>query len=255
MQNLLSKNGIIGHNTIADVLNDSIYEVIRIKDAQPIFFREHLLRMERSCQLLSRRGFHHAQIKRWVMALIWRADIVNHNIRIDILNDQLYIRPIPSHYPSKTQYLEGVDTKIMDYERPLPGAKVSNQSLVEIAQEIRTRENVFEVLLCDRSLRLTEGARSNLFFIKNDRLYTAPESLVLKGVTRDVIMTHAPATVIEQAVKKQDISTFDACFLTGTSIDALPVRRIDEVCFETMSHPLYLKCSALFESVDSIKKI
>lgn len=31
---------------------------------------------------------------------------------------------------------------------------------------------------------ITEGSKSNVFFIKNNVIYTPPENMVLKGITR-----------------------------------------------------------------------
>ena len=92
------------------------------------------------------------------------------------------------------------------------------------------------MLLVDRNERITEGSRSNVFFVKGNRFYTAPDSMVLSGVTRKKVMeclADLEFTIVEEAVFTSEISTFDAVFLTGTSPKVLPVRSIGKQVFNT----------------------
>ena len=43
---------------------------------------------------------------------------------------------------------------------------------------------LYEVLLVDRNGRITEGSRSNVFFVKGNKFYTGPSAMVLVGITR-----------------------------------------------------------------------
>jgi branched-chain amino acid aminotransferase len=95
---------------------------------------------------------------------------------------------------------------------------------------------LYEVLLVDRHGRITEGSRSNVFFVKGNRFYTAPASQVLGGVTRKKVLQclHGLGfTVIVEAVSAIEIGSFEAVFLTGTSPGVLPVNYIDAVYFKT----------------------
>ena len=82
---------------------------------------------------------------------------------------------------------------------------------------------------------ITEGSRSNVFFVNGNKFYTAPASKVLVGVTRTKVIEcidELDFTVIEEAVLASQTGMFDAVFLTGTSPKVLPVNSIDSIHFE-----------------------
>ncbi|GKT16952.1 Aminotransferase class IV like protein, partial [Aduncisulcus paluster] len=93
--------------------------------------------------------------------------------------------PVKSHYPDKSVYASGVQTEILKSERANPTAKIYHDTLIETVNVLREETGVFEVLLSDRNGCLTEGSRSNLFFVKGDCVYSAPEDDILHGITRE----------------------------------------------------------------------
>lgn len=79
---------------------------------------------------------------------------------------------------------------------------------------------------------ITEGSRSNVFFVKDEIFYTAPESKVLVGITRQKViecLRQLNFELVEKAVSAAEISQFDAAFLTGTSPKVLPVSLIGKL--------------------------
>ncbi len=95
--------------------------------------------------------------------------------------------------------------------------------------------------------QLTEGAVSNLFFIKNGRLYTPPvESGLLPGIIRSYLCQCYD--VIEKPLYPEDIRTFDECFLTNSLMGLMPVRRFGTVAFpvsqETQTAALFRRYEA-----------
>ncbi|WP_443110713.1 aminotransferase class IV [Caloramator sp. mosi_1] len=81
---------------------------------------------------------------------------------------------------------------------------------------------------------ITEGSRSNIFFIKGSKLYTAPKEDVLVGITRIKVIEIANKLgfeVVEDKIKVSQISEFEACFLTGTSPKVLPISYIDSYAY------------------------
>jgi branched-chain amino acid aminotransferase len=82
------------------------------------------------------------------------------------------------------------------------------------------------VLLVDRNGQITEGSRSNVFFIKDGEVFTAPADKVLLGVTRSKIIEIIKGMGVrlhEEAVSAGDIGSFDAAFISGTSPKVLPI--------------------------------
>ena len=101
---------------------------------------------------------------------------------------------------------------------------------------------------CDEALMLnlegyvSEGSVDNLFIVRDGVLATPPLSDgMLRGITRDVVMQVALGLGIrceQVSLRVEDLRRADECFLTGTGAELIPVRRIDEHEFATVSAPL-----------------
>jgi branched-chain amino acid aminotransferase len=97
------------------------------------------------------------------------------------------------------------------------------------------KQNLYEVLLVDHFNRVTEGSRSNVFFVKNDSLVTPPANEVLLGITRQKTILLAKTNgiqVLEQEVTLDALPHFQAAFITGTSPKILPVAQIGKCRFD-----------------------
>ena len=151
-----------------------------------------------------------------------------------------YVYQIPHSYPPEEAYEQGVDTVTLRAMRENAEVKYINSNLRETTNAIIKEKNVYEVLLVDDDDCITEGSRSNVFFVQGDTLRTAPLPYVLPGTSRKRVLAlcekdHIP--VIERKVNLRELSSFDAAFITGTSPLVLPIRRIDDQLFNP-SHPL-----------------
>jgi D-alanine transaminase len=75
---------------------------------------------------------------------------------------------------------------------------------------------------------ITECSHSNIFFVKNNVLYTHPESnFILSGVTRKNVLALARSNnirVIEEAVTSSE--EFQEVFITNTSSEIIPVTEL-----------------------------
>lgn len=216
--------------------NASIYEVVRILEGRPVFLKEHLERMEGSFEIL---GWPVPEameaLGRNVGAYIARSNLLNGNLklvmdRLDTSRPRSLIYEIPSRYPEAALYETGVDTITRVLERKDPGAKRSNPALREAVDRIRAREGIYEVLLVDRHGHVTEGSRSNVFFVQGERLATPPDKGVLPGITRMKVLDFCRMRGIgveSVDIKAESLEAFEGAFLSGTSIHLLPVRSIN----------------------------
>ena len=75
---------------------------------------------------------------------------------------------------------------------------------------------------------ITEGSRSNIFFLKGEALTTAPDNVILNGITRK----HILEICIENNIRVEFACVkADAVFITGTSPMVLPFCCIDNNFF------------------------
>jgi len=77
---------------------------------------------------------------------------------------------------------------------------------------------------------ITEGTRSNIFFVINSTIFTHPESnQILSGITRKNVIRIARETGIdvnEVAVSENMIENISEAFLTGTGAEVTPVVKL-----------------------------
>ncbi|NLB21890.1 MAG: aminotransferase class IV [Clostridium sp.] len=226
-----------------------IYEVIRVIDGAALFFREHYDRFLNSGANID---ISYLAFLKMTAQFIESLDKDNFNLKVilDPTTKDLYLFENPSSYPEASLYETGVHTELMDYLRNDPNAKITNQELTDLANQKRTETGAYELLLVDPSGDITEGSRSNLFFIQDGNLLTPPLDSVLPGVTRQRIIETAQAihlTVLELRIKANQLSEFQGAFISGTSPKILPIRSVGSLSFNSAQLPLVKELMTAFD--------
>ncbi|MFO7765358.1 MAG: aminotransferase class IV [Pelovirga sp.] len=90
-----------------------------------------------------------------------------------------------------------------------------------------------EVIMLNSRGHLCEGAASNLFWVRDGWVFTPDVSTgLLEGVTRSTIMRlcedRLKLRVISGEFRLQDLHYSDEVFITSTSLEVLPVVRVDD---------------------------
>ncbi|MDX8340214.1 aminotransferase class IV [Draconibacterium sp. IB214405] len=218
-----------------------IYEVLRVVNGVPLFLDEHLRRFQHSAELAGKEiRYSGAQIEAFLNQLIVRNEVDRGNILISCKTN-LKAFFIAHNYPSDEQYERGVSCGLLNAERMNPNAKVFQTEVRKLANKMMETKGFYEVLLVNHEHRITEGSRSNVFFIKGNELITPPGKQVLLGITRQ--KTIACAEQLSFKISEADISTeqlksFDAAFITGTSPKILPLSEVGEKLFDVKNKVL-----------------
>lgn len=232
---------------------DSVYEVIRMVKANPIFFPDHMERLVTSVKLQKKELLADAYTLRKDIINLTRSDRKREsNLKIVFnynngsTNYLIYfIEPI---YPSEDQYKRGVKGILFFAERKDPESKVINHKLRSFIYHKLILEGGYEAILVNKNNSITEGSRSNIFFLKGETLVTAPDNVILNGITRKYILEICRENKIKvefTCVKVYDISEYDAVFMTGTSPMVLPFYCIDDKFFN-VKHPLMERLRKLY---------
>lgn len=104
---------------------------------------------------------------------------------------------------------------------------------------IDARKRGFDgALLLDSNFNLSELCGANIFFFKDNTLFTPQlSSNILNGITRDSLIKLAINSlglkVFEEDIPVQDIPKFDFAFACGTTMLIKKISRIDETCFDS----------------------
>ena len=211
------------------------YEVLRVIEGVAIFYEDHYIRLVNSILSLGEvLNTPTDKLKALIKELLSANQAENCNIKIAVYNDNLIQNVLiyisKSYYPTDKQYEDGVNTGLLELERRDPNAKIVNTVYKEAVAKKMQIGNLYEILLVNNNGEITEGSRSNVFFVKGNKVYTAPESQVLKGVTRKYVIEavkHSGLEIIEECVSRGSLKQIEGAFLSGTSIKALPILSID----------------------------
>lgn len=215
---------------------NQIYEVIRIAEGIPLFLEDHLERMNESLALVEAEPIHSLEeIRNLILKLVKANQVVSGNVKLIIgkeLEDAFLIYLIPFSYPESSMYEEGVKTGTLQLERENPNAKVINTGYKERVSRFIKEAGIYEAILVNHEGQITEGSRSNLFFVLDGVLITPPLRNVLGGITRKKVIELARRDRIpfrEDTVSLKDVERLSGVFLTGTSPKILPISSIDAI--------------------------
>ena len=240
-------------NIILDEHSPKIYEVIRVIEGKTVFLKEHFERMNESIRLSSVRGsLNYDEFKNSAELLIEENSLENCNIRVSYYFENKPVTLfyfIKSYYPSKEEFNRGIHTVTVKMERENPNIKSYQKELKENVARIMEKNNAFEAILINHDGTVSEGSKSNVFFVKGNKLVTSPDSSVLLGVTRSKVIGVCAANSIEvekRLITVDEIKDFDGAFITGTSNDVLPVRSMDEIIFDSSENEVVKKVARLY---------
>jgi branched-chain amino acid aminotransferase len=242
---------------------ESVYEVIRVVKALPLFFYDHVGRLETSARLQGKMMLADAETLRESIILLLKTEKAR-DVNLKIVfnykkegSDWLiyFIEPL---YPTAEQYRKGVRGVLFHAERKDPVSKVINHKLRSEIYHKLILDGAYEALLVDHNGCITEGSRSNVFFIKGDTLYTAPEEAVLNGITRKHIIEICRENGLPvefTCIKEENISEFSSAIMTGTSPVVLPFYIIDNTYFSVSHHLIALLRNLYYVKAEESRKI
>lgn len=108
----------------------------------------------------------------------------------------------------------------------------STALLANILPYQEAHDNGFAEVCFIRNGFVTEGAHSNIFFVRDDTVFTHPESnSILSGITRKNIISIAAESgirLVEEAVASDMFPYMNEAFITNTSGEVVPVIRIGD---------------------------
>jgi branched-chain amino acid aminotransferase len=226
--------------------NAAVYEVIKVVEGVPVFFEEHMERMRKSGEASGIEiRKEDTEILDEISLLVERNQCTQTNaklVRARVGQEEVFLTYfIPTEEPGPEALRSGIHTILLKAERKDPHVKRVSSSFRERVRDAMEKAGAFEALLVDGQGTVTEGVRSNLFFIQEGRLCTPPSERVLLGVTRKHVVEICGGFGIEieeEQLREERLSTIEAAFLTGTTVDVMPIRTIEGIVLRSGSHPL-----------------
>jgi D-amino acid aminotransferase len=232
------------------LLGDAAYETMRSYSGRFFRFPEHLRRLHHSLEgmclalgmpdeiitrgaldLIQANGIPEARLRLTVTGGVHRGTIrLRRSGAPNVILSAEFLVPPPEAF-----YREGVAVLISPWrvhsDSPLPRIKTVNRLMHLMAKEAALEQGAYESLFLDEANGVLEGTATNIFFVIDGALRTAPLSgPLLAGVTRDAVLEvarEAGMAVREERVGVEEIARATEAFLTSTTIELLPVRAIE----------------------------
>lgn len=236
----------------------TVYEIIRVIDGVPLFFEDHLARFEKSFHILNERSSLKVEdVRLWVENYISNLSMDYGNVKFQhsfgsTSNGQFCCYSTRFKYPDQTLYQTGIATELLYEEREHPNAK-DVQKVRDVANRFITEHSIYEALLVNHLNQITEGSKSNVFFISGDTFITAPGYQVLKGITRKYVIEAIEKCgfrIEERVFHADEIENISSAFISGTSPKVLPIKNIGAQHLSTET----LQVKAVAEEYDRIIK-
>ena len=227
------------------------YETLRVKEGIPLFFEDHLARLVKSVKGIENFEFDTEYIKSQSMLFISNYDSdFDGSLRVILTKNHLLIHAVEVGIPTSENFEEGINTLSFKWERVDPNLKVFRgdykQAVADRFHDSNSHGRPYELVLVDNNNKLYEGSKSNLFVVKGNTVYSAPDEKVLIGITRNRVMRALSSTNAEFKIGMFSLDELKndseaAVFVSSTPFDILPVRYIDEVEFNFKSNELLMK--------------
>lgn len=231
---------------------DAVYETLRAYEGHPFLLPQHLERLRRSASALYMSlPWSSAELALRLLRLLDANSIDQGRIRITVTRGMgdlrasldemgtphLIMTADPLTPPAAEVYERGVSVEIASRIRNLPGAldpAIKSGNLLNnlLARFEMKHADTFEVLMPNHRGELSEGSLSNLFIVDDaGRLHTpGEESGLLAGITRALVIEIARnegLECIEGRLTREDLMAAREAFLTASTMELLPIRRVD----------------------------
>ncbi len=231
---------------------DGIFETMRAYNGVIFMFDEHLSRLFRSAAYISldiKRSI--SDIKIAIYETLKANSLSNAYVRLSISrgygpigidpdlckeNTFVIIANQFKSYPN-SYYLEGIDTIVSSVRRnPVEALNPQIKSLNflnNILAKIEAKKmQAMEAIMLNIEGFISEGTISNIFFAKDEMLYTPSINCsILDGITRGVVIELAKRNgikLIEGQFRLEELHSASEVFLTNSSMELMPVRRVND---------------------------
>lgn len=228
-----------------NVFGDGVYEVIRYYGGKPFEMASHLQRLQSSAkhiqltlpktedelatianELVQKNKLHDAT----VYLQVSRGVNIRQHAFPSVCEPTLFMIARPVRFDETLQQ-DGVSCISVE-DRRWQMCHVKSIALLAnvLAHQEAKAAGAYEGILVRDGI-VTEATRANLFAVKDNRLLTHPEGpYILSGITRKVVLQLAQRLGIETVEEPFTLSELKGAseiFLTGTTIEVLPVVEVD----------------------------
>ena len=233
-----------------------VFEGLRIYDGKIFKLYEHIERLFNSAKILDLDIPYDFQevvditkdiiVKQnisngYVRPVVWRgSEMMAISAKKGSTNLAIAAWEWPSYF-SPEKLLEGIKLNVSRWLRPSPESAPTDSKAAGLYMICSLSKHEAEKLGFDDALMLdyrgyvAEATGANIFFVKENELFTPKADCFLNGITRQTIIEIAKENKIkvhEKHFKLDFLKNCDEVFLTGTAVEITPVSHIKDLNFK-----------------------
>lgn len=220
-----------------------VFETIGLKNGNPILLKWHLERINRSLKVLGiGQNVTEQEVLQWCEQNKDEIEGLQAlKIMVSEKNKLFALRKNPYTEESLERGFQLEYSPIMRNETsPLVYHKTMNYADNIMEKRRMKGTGADEVLFLNSKGQITEGSTTNVFFVKNRKLFTPQENCgLLPGILRRFVMEKTEC--IEGILYPQDIAEMDECFVTNSLMGIMPVSRLGSKKFRTQEYTKKIK--------------
>jgi len=221
-----------------------VFETMRAYKENIVYLDAHLARFARSAGILRLKiPYSKKYLKSVILKTVRLNKFQDASVKLAafqgqrITNIAVIVKKY-SPYPQE-KYKQGLRIKISNFcwtpDLKFAQAKTFSRALLELAYQEAKVKGFDEAVLFNNSGHLVECTRTNIFLVKNRKIYTPSlDCGCLEGITREAIFVLAKGRgmkVYEKKLTKKDMFTADEVFLTNSLVGVIPVSSCDKKTF------------------------
>ena len=202
-----------------------VFETILVKD-KPLFLKQHCERLKRGLTVLRVENFADEE---YIMKYVQQCEIHDCVMKLIVTDKNIVISTRPVSYKPE-DYMRGFKVKLSCLRRnPYSHTtylKSLNYTDNILEKEQAAKEGFDEVVFLNTRQELAEGSMSNIFFVKNSKIFTpAIECGILDGIVRNWVIENFH--IYEGKFLLDDITKADEVFITNSIMGIMKVKSVD----------------------------
>lgn len=208
------------------------YETLRTYHQVVFQLKHHLVRLFQSAAFIGLTSpWMTHQIEQSIDELLDRSDSdLEKRFRIILADQDLIVMMMDLEEKPKEFYEKGVSLVSYYGVRPMPIAKILGDTICYMANEHAKLNDAYDsVLINPYTEKITECSYANLFWAKDNQLFTTDQN-ILEGVTRRVVIELVEACEYK-SIDLDELKKADEVFITQTSSGILPINKVDNHSF------------------------
>lgn len=210
------------------------FETVAVEEGKPILLGAHYARLCRAMEFLK---ITHSieKVKEKAEEVLRKPEMQRGRkvLKITVSEKNILVSSRENTYTLE-DYIRGFSTVYSEVKRNETSSftyhKTLNYGDCLFEKRLAKAKGMDEPVFLNTKGEISEGATTNVFFVKDGELFTPPVSSgLLPGILREYICGTYP--VKECVIRPEEITEFDEMFLTNSLLGIMPVTNLDSFEF------------------------